>query len=94
MNVMNITAYAEEISFQAQGFANYLVIDDAASVGKKYPEVIGHVTVIRGYGHFVGDRYSAAKGVEAVIALSGGNSMNSVRKALQGGLKAGRDDRK
>lgn len=89
-----ITAYCEFPEFKRQGFNGYLVIDAAQSVGKKYPHVIGHVTVLKGFGHFVGDRYSAAKGVEAVIALSGGNTMDNVREALTTGLKSGRDDRR
>jgi len=91
---MNITAYAPEVTTTRMIGGDYQVIDAAASVGKKYPVVIGNVTVIRGFGHFVGDRYSHMKGIEAVIALSGGNSMDNVREALKNGLQNGRDDRR
>jgi hypothetical protein len=75
------------------GWGEHQIIDAAASVGKKYPVVIGHVTVIRGFGHFTGDHFSAFKGITAVIALSGANSMDNVLEALRTGLKDGRDDR-
>jgi hypothetical protein len=90
---MNITGYCEFAESQQMQHANYLIIDAAQSVGKDYPHVIGHVTVIRGFGHFVGDRYSALKGLEAVVALHGGGGMGAIIDALKTGLKNGRDDR-
>lgn len=88
------TAFASEVSFRRNGSDGYTVIDDAASVGKAYPEVIGYVTVIRGFGHFTGDRYSHMKGIEAVIRLGGGNSPEAVAEALRNGLVHGRNDQR
>jgi hypothetical protein len=98
----SITAYAEFAELVRQGATDYQVIDAAQSVGKKYPHVIGHVNVIRGFAYFTGDRYSAANGVEAIIAPSypmedggkmTGDLIGAVQYALKHGLKSGRDDR-
>jgi hypothetical protein len=90
---MNATAYAENIRFDAIPGGGHLVIDEAASVGKKYPVVLGHVATIRGFGHFVGDRYTHLKGFNAVVALGPANSMDPLAEALRSGLANGRDDR-
>lgn len=93
---MNITAYAEEITVKQMGVIDYQVIDAAQSVGKKYPVVIGHVTVIRGFLHYTGDRYSTHKGVTAIIAptrTEGPNRADTIRRVLREGLEHGRDDR-
>lgn len=93
---MNITAYAEEITVNRMGMTDYQVIDAAQSVGKKYPVVIGHVTVIHGFLHYTGDRYSTHKGVYAVIEPrlpEGPNHPDTIRRVLREGLRHGRDDR-
>jgi hypothetical protein len=95
MNDMNtITAYATLIRFESMQHGEYNVIDEAASVGKEYPVVVGHVSVIRGFGHFEGNRYTHMKDISAVIALSGGSTMDRVEEALKTGLINGRDDRR
>jgi len=88
-----IAAHCEFPESQKMGVNQHLIIDAAASVGKEFPEVIGHVTVIRGFGHFIGDRYSALKGMEAVIALDDAGSMRRIKELLQSGLRNGHDDR-
>lgn len=94
---MNITAYASEITIKSMQSGEYQVIDAPASVGKKYPAVIGHVTRIRGgFLHFTGDRYSHMKGIEAVFApnmAEGPNHTETIRRVLREGLANGRDDR-
>ena len=90
---MNITtAYAENVRFDRMGATDYNVIDEAASVGKKHPVVIGHVTVIRGFGHFTGDRYTHMKGIKAIVRLSGGGDMTQIEESLKFGLRSGRND--
>ena len=87
------TAYATAVRFeQVGGATEYNVIDEAASVGKTYPVVIGHVSVIRGFGHFTGSRHM--KGIKAVVRLSGGGDMTQVEESLKFGLRSGRDDRR
>ena len=92
-----ITAYAEEITVNRMGATDYQVIDAAQSVGKKYPVVIGHVSVIKGFLHYTGDNYSTHKGVNAVIApkaAQGPNHPETIKLALRAGITSGRDDRK
>lgn len=93
---MNITAYAEETEIQWLA-GQYLVIDAAQSVGKKYPVVIGTATIIRGFIHYVGDNYSAHKGVKAIFKgnmAEGPNYPETIQRVLQEGLANGRDDSK
>lgn len=98
-----ITAYAPIIDIKRMGAIDYQVIDAAQSVGKKYPVVIGHVTILKGFLHYTGDRYSTHKGVEAVISPTYkledgstmcGDPMGALESALRTGIKSGRDDRK
>jgi hypothetical protein len=91
---MNITAYAEEVSFNRTGARDYGVIDAAASVGRKYPVVIGHVTIIRGFAHFTGEHFSALRGLKAVIAIDNASMKDTITKALREGIKHGRDDQR
>lgn len=101
---MNITAYLPEADIKpAAGFGEFHVIDAAQSVGKKYPVKVGHVTIIRGFIHYTGDRYSTHKGVEAVISPTYkledgrpmcGDPMGALELALKTGIKNGRDDSK
>jgi hypothetical protein len=94
---MNITAYAEEVDFQSNGANQFLVIDAAQSVGKKYPVVIASVTVLKGFLHYVGDRYSTHNGVTAVIAprmQEGPNHRETIKRVLREGIANGRDDRR
>lgn len=88
------TAYAKNVRFESRQHGEYIVIDEAASVGKDRPVVIGHVSVIRGFGHFVGNRYSHMKGIKAVVRLSGGGDMTQIEESLKFGLRSGRDDRR
>jgi hypothetical protein len=93
----DITAYASEIMVNRTGSVDYQVIDAAQSVGKEYPVVIGHVTVINGFLHYTGDRYSTHKGVYAIIAprmAEGPNHPDTIALVLREGLKNGRDDRR
>jgi hypothetical protein len=98
---MDITAYCEFPEFQRRG-DGYVVIDAAATATHDYTVVIGHVTVIRGFAHFTGDRFSALKGLKAVLSSSypledggtmTGDVIGALRYALKHGLKHGRDDR-
>lgn len=92
---MNATAaYAKNVRFESMQNGTYKVIDEAASVGLKRPVVIGHVSVIRGFGHFTGNSRSRAKGVKAVVRLSGGGDMTQIEESLKFGLRSGRDDSK
>lgn len=91
-----ITAYAEEIEVQWMA-GQYLVIDAAQSVGKKYPVVIGTATIVKGFIHYVGDNYSTHKGVSAFIApkaAQGPNHAETIKLALREGITSGRDDRR
>lgn len=99
-----ITAYLPEADIQpAVGFAQFHVYDAAQSVGKKYPVKVGHASIIRGFVHYVGDRYSTHRDVEAVISptykLENGSTMcgdpvGALKAALKAGIKSGRDDSK
>lgn len=86
------TAYAKNVRFDSVQRGEYSVIDEAASVGRTRPVVIGHVSVIRGFGHFTGSRHM--KGIKAVVRLSGGGDMTQVEESLKFGLRSGRDDRR
>lgn len=91
-----ITAYAEEIEVRRMA-GQYLVIDAAQSVGKKYPVVIGTATVAKGFIHYVGDNYSTHRGVSAFIAPKaeqGPNHAETLKLALREGITSGRDDRR
>jgi hypothetical protein len=92
-----VTAYAENITVNCVQYGEYQVIDDAASVGKRYPVVIGHATIVRGFVHYIGDRYTAHKGLTAVIAptaAEGPNYDETIKRVLREGLENGRDDRR
>lgn len=101
---MNITAYLPEADIKAAiGYGEFHVYDAAQSVGKKYPVKVGHASIIRGFVHYVGDRYSTHKGVKAVISptykLENGSTMcgdpmGALEAALKTGIKNGRDDSK
>lgn len=88
------TAYAKNVRFESFQHGEYKVIDEAASVGRKRPVVIGHVSVIRGFGHFTGNSRSHLKGIKAVVRLSGGGDMTQIEESLKFGLRSGRDDSK
>ena len=89
------TAYAKNVRFESRQHGEYSVIDETASVGKKRPVVIGHVSVIRGFGHFTGSRYYPhMKGIKAIVRLSGGGDMTQIEESLKFGLRSGRDDRR
>lgn len=88
-------AYAKNVRFESFQYGEYNVIDEAMSVGRKNPVIIGHVSVIRGFGHFTGSRYYPhMKGIKAVVRLSGGGDMTQIEESLKFGLRSGRDDRK
>lgn len=88
-------AYAKNVRFESFQHGEYNVIDETLSAGKKRPAVIGHVTVIRGFGHFTGSSYYPhMKGIKAVVRLSGGGDMTQIAASLGFGLRSGRDDRK
>lgn len=99
-----ITAYLPEADIQpAAGFGEFHVYDAAQSVGKKYPVKVGHASLIRGFVHYVGDRYSTHKGVTAVIrpdylqedgSRMCGDPIGALTRALQNGITSGRDDSK
>lgn len=99
-----ITAYLPEADIQpAADFGEFHVYDAAQSVGKKYPVKVGHASLIRGFVHYVGDRYSTHKGVTAVIrpdylqedgSRMCGDPIGALTRALQSGITSGRDDSK
>lgn len=97
-----ITAYAPIIDIQRTSYNQYLVIDAAQSVGKKYPVVIGSATILKGFIHYVGSRHTTHQGVEAVISPTYkledgstmcGDPMGALEAALKSGIRSGRDDR-
>lgn len=89
----NSAAYAKNVRFESRQHGEYNVIDEDLSAGKKRPVVIGHVTVIRGFGHFTGSRYLPhMKGIKAVVRLSGGGDMTQIEESLKFGLRSGRND--
>lgn len=97
-----ITAYAPIVDFQHIG-GQYQVIDAAQSLGKKRPVIVGYASIIKGFVHYVGDRYGTHKDVTAVIRpeyrtetgeLMSGDPLGALAAALGSGLKSGRDDRK
>lgn len=80
-----ITAHAPAVRFEREGNADYGVYDGS---GRK----VGHVNVIRGFGHYTGCLGSAHYGVYAVVALSGASTMDRIEEALHQGLRNGRRD--
>jgi hypothetical protein len=95
--MQNITAYAEEVTVTRNGSDGYRIADTALSARAGYPVVIAYVTVARGFLHYTGDRFSAHKGIEAVIAPrmeEGPNHPETIRRVLREGLVNGRDDRR
>lgn len=99
------TAYlplVEDVDIQpAFGRGQYHVIDAAQSLGKRFPVIVGHVSIIRGFIHYVGDRYSAHQGIEAVIkpsytledgSLQCGDPIGALVRALREGIRSGRRD--
>ena len=80
-----LTAHAPAVRFEREGCADYGVYDGS---GRK----VGHVNVIRGFGHYTGCLGSAHYGVYAVVALSGACTMDRIEEALATGLRNGRRD--
>lgn len=80
-----LTAHAPAVRFEREGSADYGVYDGS---GRK----VGHVNVIRGFGHYTGSMGSAHYGVYAVVALSGASTMDRIEEALRVGLRNGRRD--
>lgn len=101
---MNITAYSEFAEVQSGiGYGQYLIVDAAASVGKKYPHVIASATILNGFIYIVGSRRTALEGIKAVIEpahpLEDGRTMygdyvGTIEYTLRNGLEHGRDDRR
>ena len=99
-----ITAYSEFAEVQkGVGYGQYLIVDAAASVGKKYPHVIASATILHGFIYIVGSSRTALEGITAVIdstyPLENGDNMygdyvGAIEYVFKNGLKHGRDDRR
>lgn len=79
------SAHAPAVRFERENNTEYGVYDGS---GRK----VGHVSVIRGFGHYTGCLGAAHDGMYAVVALSGANSMDRIEEALRKGLRNGRRD--
>ncbi len=83
-----ITAYATDVEYSRQCATEFSVIEPQRNIK------LAHVSVIRGFLHFVGQRGTHFAGIEAVIRPTGSNYGEDLTRALAAGIKGGRDDRR